>query len=167
MADQNYYQHDGEYPYLEGLPDTINDVSLPLPSSYFVQMDGDYPFLPNEQKILSASEPFPIGFFSQKDDVNDGYPYIDVPDKLNVSEPVPWSFFIQKADVNDGYPYLILPVIIDELTKPLPYALFKPNRAKKIEFEIVIDNCINEVVIENCVNKITIPKYEVVLDSGL
>ena len=166
MAEENYYQHDGDYPYIEGLPEIIKDFSEPKPVSYYLQTN-DYPYILNVPDGLDISNPLPIGFFSQEDGVNNGYPYVDTPDKLNVSEPVPWSFFMQKADVNDGYPYLILPEIIDELTKPLPYALFKPNRAKIIEFEIVIDKYIEEVVIENCINEITIPQYEVVLDSGL
>lgn len=107
MADENYYQHDRlDYPFIEGLPRAIDDLDLPYPSSFFVQIDDEYPFLLDLPVELQSSSPYPSSFFVQNENVNDGYPYIDLPDKLNASEPVPWSFFMQKADVNDGYPYL-------------------------------------------------------------
>lgn len=97
---ENYYQHDGEYPFIDELPEKIENLSIPLPS----------------------------GFFLQKDTINEGYPYLDVPDSIT------------------------------ELTKPLPYIMYKPNKAKKIEYKIVI---------QNSDNKIVISKYDMVLKSDI
>lgn len=126
MADENYYQHDGlDYPFIEGLPRAIDDVDFPYPSSFYAQMDDEYPFL------------------------------LDLPVELKISSPYPSSFYAQNENVNDGYPYIDLPEAIEKLTKPLPYIMYKPNKAKKFKCVVVIDNS-DDVI--------TVPKYEEVLD---
>lgn len=97
-----FYQKQGEYPYLEGLPDVVETMSEPLPEGLFFQKKGEYPYLENLPDTIEA-----------------------------MISPIPPGLFAQNPNVNDGYPYLDLPKLITDLTKPLPYLMQKPNKAKK------------------------------------
>ena len=117
-----FYQKQGEYPYLEGLPDVVETMSEPLPEGLFFQKQGEYPYLKNLPDTIGA-----------------------------MIFPIPPGLFAQNPNVNDGYPYLDLPELITDLTKPLPYSMQKPNKAKKTTQGITIP--------KQDVFTVTIPRY--------
>lgn len=120
----------------------------------YYQTSGSYPYLPDIPDVLESTLPIPYSFYTE---IRGEYPTIQgIPNLVKTTYPIPYSFYGQDGITNNGYPFLDLPVFISEMKNPLPYALYKPNKAKEIEYKIVIPDYRIRV---------TVPKYDVVVQN--
>lgn len=118
---------DDGYPYIQDLPDLQAYFNPPYPSVYangFVQDENEY----------------------------GGYPYIEGLSPLvpTISSPLPIFFFLRDDAEYGGYPYVEVPNMVDYWEQPLPFLFYKPNKAKKIEYKIVIPSYNQKIEIQNC-----------------
>lgn len=61
---------------------------------------------------VELSEPFPYFFYNQ---INDSYPILaNMPGLIEISQPVPFILYSQNSKINNGYPYFShLPKILE------------------------------------------------------
>lgn len=129
----------------------------------YYQKAGEYPYLPDVPAILESSQPIPYSFYVGK---QGEYPTIQgIPDIVKASSPVPYSFYKQDGITNNGYPFLDLPKFIEGLRMPLPHIMYEPNKAREIEYKIVIQKCDSNITIPDCRIKVAVPKYDVVIQN--
>lgn len=129
----------------------------------YYQTSGSYPYLPDIPDVLESTLPIPYSFYTE---IKGEYPTIQgIPNLGKITYPIPYSFYGQDDITNNGYPFLDLPKFIEGLRMPLPHIMYEPNKAREIEYKIVIQKCDSNITIPDFRIRVTVPKYDVLVQN--
>lgn len=136
------------YPYLEDIPKTVESAIPPMPYYFMPVRDGEYPHCYTVPDIIDSTvTPAPYYFIPVRDGEYPHYYNVPDTIK-GIIEPQPYYFFGQKDNFNNGYPFIKMPELIMNRTRPLPYLIHEPpvdlNEYKAV---VILDRvCMNKVI---------------------